>query len=208
MAFGSPLCTNTDALRIAYGRDSATDVSGSIVTDAISDATDEVYTLYGASEKTKIYITANHTEYEFRKVNLKTYRIESVNILNPSTNSRNDTTGSQYTATLQTNKIVISTENASKWAGSYMEFDYIPLDWHLLAKNKAGLNLLDSDESQMNPGENENESPRVSRIAKRISRIQGNLNPVACQGSIESQDYDVRDHERIDQDRFQSNPRY
>lgn len=208
MAFGSPLCTRTDTLRIAYGRDSGLDISGSIVDQAIEDATDEVFTNYGESRKNTFYVDSTHIDYEFRPVNVKTYRLEKVTVLDVDTNKRTTLSSTDYTLDLQTNKLTLTTLNATKWSGSYFEVDWVPLEWHLLAKNKAALNILDTDASQINPGENNAETPRVSRIAKRISRLEGSLMPVSCQGSVENLNYDVRTYDYINQDRFQTDPRY
>ena len=104
--------------------------------------------------------------------------------------------------------ITLTSAQATKYNGSYIEVDYIPQEFNILAKNKAALNLLDNDMAQMNPGDDNVDNPRVSRIAKRISRIENDMMPVECQGSYENKDYDVRERERIYQDRFQTNPTY
>ena len=86
-----------------------------------------------------------------------------------------------------------------------MEVDFWPLDWNKLAKNKAALDLLDADMAAMNPGEGDTDNPRVSRIAKRIRRIQGQIQPVVAVGSYENIDYDVRERSVLFQRRFNQN---
>lgn len=201
------LCTRNDVRYIAFGRTNAVDVSGSDLDRAIEDAQDEVYSRYGYAQRIKVTLVSSRTQYEFRPNRLETFAVERVFINSPNINinnaiNRNLIASGSYTADLNANKITISSGLASSWNGSYMEVDFIPNEWHLLAKNKAALNLLDETVAAMNPGEGDTDNPRVSRIAKRIARIEGDIKPVVAVGSYENIDYDERDRERLSQVRF------
>lgn len=210
----SALCSQSDVLEIAYGKTdtSALDYSTSDVANAIEDASEEIYSRFGDSKKSMFYVATDQTKYEFRRTNEKTYFIRQIAIWNANDNNRTylpEASGS-YTASLQVNMLTFTASQVAGWNGSYCQVDYIPIEWHLLAKNKAALNLLDADAALMQPGEEAIDNPRVSRIAKRIARIEGNLMPVMAQGSFENRNYDVRDRSEepifITQDRFQRNP--
>ena len=138
---------------------------------------------------------------------LETFSVERVFVNSPNINpnnaiNRNEVGSGSYTADLNANTLIISSGLAGSWNGSYLEVDFFPEEWHQLVKNKAALNLLDASMAQMNPGEGEADNPRVSRIAKRIRRIQGQIQPVAAVGSYENFDFDVRERPTLTQRRF------
>ena len=205
---GSSLCSVSDVLQIAYGRSdtSSLDYSTSDILSAIEDAEQEIFSRFGDSMKSQFFIEEDQTEYEFRPNNEKTYFIRQLVIDDPD----NDDSGmsyqpsGSYTVNLNVNKITFSTTQASQWAKRYCYVDFIPYTWHLLAKNKAALNLLDGDAAVMTPGEGDVDNPRVARIARRISRIESDIMPYGAVGSYEEVDYDPRTYDRpyITQKRF------
>ena len=205
---GSELCTNSDALLIAYGRSTGLDYSTSVVNEAVSDATEEVLSEYGPAVKMKMWIRSAEQDYEYRRDRRRTYSIDLLQIRSPDTNEKVYKAPSTYTVDLQKNKLTFTSAQTGSWNSSMCEVDYIPYEWHLLAKNKAALNMLDQDMAQMNPGEGDADNPRVSRIAKRITRIQMSIRTVSAQGSYDNKDFDVRDRDRISQDRYTDYPIY
>lgn len=201
------LATRSDVLRIAYGRTTGTDISGSIVDDAISDAQEEIYSQYNFTNKVKFLIWTSRTQYEFRKGRNQTFAVDRLFINSPNISvdnaiNRNEIASGSYTTDLNKNTITISSGLVASWNGSYGEVDFIPYEWHLLTKNKAALNLLDADMAQMNAGDQESENPRVSRIAKRIKRLEMSIRPMEAVGSFENRVFDERDRPVIDQRRF------
>ena len=201
------LCTRNDVKYIAYGRILSIDITGSSIDRAIEDAQDEVYSRYGYTKRVKVAVVSTRTVYEFRPTRLETYSVDRVFINSPNINidneiNRNLVSSSDYTSDLNANTLTISSGLAGSYNGSYMEVDFIPNEWHVLTKNKAALNLLDENVAAMNPGEGETDNPRVSRIAKRIARIEGDIKPAVAVGSFENIDYDIRDREKLTQVRF------
>ena len=201
------LATRAQVYKVAYGKSTGIDYSGSDCDTAITDSESEIFSDYGYALRKKVYVQSSRTQYEFRPTRAQTFSIERVFVNSPNINinnaiNRNLVNSSSYTASLSQNKITISSALASQWHGSYLEVDFYPQEWHLLVKNKAALNILDGDMAQMNPGEGGTDNPRVSRIAKRISRIQGMLQPMIAVGSFENINYDVRNREEIVQERY------
>ncbi len=201
------LATRAQVLEISHGRSGSVDISGSIVDVAIDDAESEVFTKYGYTRRIKFVVLSSRTQYEFRPTRLETFSVERVFVNSPNINpnnaiNRNEVNSGSYTTDLNANTITISSGLAGSYNGSYLEVDFFPIEWHKLVKNKAALNVIDTDMTQMNPGEGDTDNPRVSRIAKRIRRIEGNISPVMAIGSYENIDYDVRDRDSITQRRF------
>ncbi len=201
------LATSDQVKLVAYGRVSAIDISASDILEAIDNSESEVFADYGYAMRVKFAIFSSRTQYEFRPTRLKTYSVERVYVNSPNISpnnaiNRNLIGSGSYTASLTKNTIVISSGLAGSWNGSWMEVDFFPTEWNKLAKNKAALDLLDGDMAQVNPGEGDTDNPRVSRIAKRIRRIQGQIQPVVAVGSYENFDYDVRERPVLTQRRF------
>lgn len=205
------LATRAQVLEVAYGRSSGVDVSGSQVDTAIEDASAEVFADYNYARRVRFSILSSRTQYEFRPTRLETFSVERVFVNSPNINPNNEPNRNEvpsgslsgsYTEDLTANKITITSASAGSWNGSWMEIDFFPIEWHQLVKNKAALNLLDASMAQMNPGEGDTDNPRVSRIAKKIRRIQGQIQPVKAVGSYENYDYDVRERSILYQRRF------
>ena len=204
------LATQNDVKFVAYGRTSAVDVAASDILQSIDDAETEIFSDYGYAMRVKFAIFSTRTQYEFRPSRLETFSVERVFVDSPNINpnnaiNRNEIGSGSYTVDLDANKITISSGLATSWNGSWMEVDFFPVEWHNLVKNKAALNLLDADMAQVSPGEGETDNPRVSRIAKRIRRIQGHIQPIFAVGSYENIDYDIRDRPILLQRRFNKN---
>ena len=201
------LATSAQVKLVAYGRSDAVDVSGSDVLDAIDNAETEVFEDYGYAMRVRFAIFSSRTQYEFRPTRLKTFSVERVFINSPNIApnnaiNRNEIGSGSFTTDLNSNKITISSGLAASWNGSWMEVDFFPLSWNKLCKNKAALDLLDADMAAMNPGDGDIDNPRVSRIAKRIRRTQGQIQPVMAVGSFENFDFDVRERPVLTQRRF------
>lgn len=205
------LCTRNEVLLIVYGRSSGIDVSGSDIDSAIEDSQDEIYSRYGEMNKAQFNILSARTQYEFRPTRNETYLVKRFFVDSPNINvnnaiNRNQIASGSFTTDLDKNTITISTALASSWNGSYGQVDFVPHEWHELCKNKAALNLIDVTAAEMRPGEaTATENPRISRIAKRIARIEGNIGPGGAVGSFENMDYDVRDRDSLIQKRFNQN---
>lgn len=201
------LCTQAQVKLVAYGRTDAIDVSASDVLEAIDNAETEVFEDYGYAMRVQFAIFSSRTQYEFRPTRLKTFSVERVFINSPNISpnnaiNRNEVNTGSYSVNTVQNKITISSGLAGSWHGSWMEVDFFPLSWNKLCKNKAALDLLDADMAAMNPGDGDTDNPRVSRIAKRIRRIQGQIQPVMAVGSFENRDFDVRERPVLTQRRF------
>lgn len=206
------LATRNDVLFVAYGRTDGLDVSGSDVDIAIETAQEEIFDDYGDSVHTQFNIISTRRVYEFRKNRQETHEIKFVFVKNPQlppqdTINRNEIISASYTPDLNANTLSFSADQVGGWNASICEVNYIPKSWHHLAKNKAALNLLDSEGAQINPGEGEPESPRITRIAKRIRRLEGTVAPKQAVGSFENIEFDERtDKEIVDQRRFNRTP--
>ena len=201
------LATRAQVQLIAFGRSLGLDVSGSETDTAIEDASAEVFADYNYAKRVRFSVLSSRTQYEFRPTRLETFSVEKVFVNSPNINpnnepNRNEVGSGSYTVDLNVNKITISSGLAGSWHGSWLELDFFPEEWHQLVKNKAALNLLDASMAQMNPGDGDTDNPRVSRIAKKIRRIQGQIQPVMAVGSFENFDYDVRERDVLFQRRF------
>ncbi len=201
------LCTQAQVKLVAYGRTTGIDVAASDLIDAIDNAETEIFEDYGYAKRVRFSVLNSRTQYEFRPTRLKTYSVERVFVNSPNIApnnqpNRNLVNSGSYTADLSANKITISSGLAGSWNGSWLEVDFWPLSWNKLAKNKAALDLLDADMAAMNPGDGNVDNPRVSRIAKRIRRIERQIQPVVAVGSFENSDYDVRERSVLYQRRF------
>ena len=157
------LCTEAEVLQMAYGKSDTTslDYSSSDVTQAISDASKAIYRKYGNSEKSQFYIESDQTEYEFRPDNMETYFIKQLVIhdIDDADSGMSYKASTDYAVDLNVNKLTFTSTQSSDWAGRYCYVDYIPVEWNLLAKNKAALDLLDGDAAMMNAGEGTTDNP-------------------------------------------------
>lgn len=201
------LCTRSEALVAAYGRSTGLDVSGSDVDTAISDAENEIYSDWEINKVSQFQIVSTRTQYEFRKDRSKTYSISKIFIKTPNVNhnqiNRNEVVSGSYTGDTTNNKITLTSGQVSGWNGSIMEVHFIPQEFNNLAKKKAALNIIDSPAVAMQPGDTNTEVPRVSRLAKGITRIEHSLSSIEVVGSYENILYDRReDIEWITQKRF------
>jgi len=197
---GTKLCTRADVLQIAFGRadTSSLDYTGSDVDEAIIDATNEAFGRYFPSKQSQFFIESDQTEYEFRPDNSETYLIKQLVIhdIDNADTGMSYQSSSNYTADLNSNKLTFTAAQVAEWANRYCYVDFIPIQWHDLVKNKAALNLLDGDAALMQPGDGTIDNPRVTRIAKRIGRIEADLKPFEVQGDRENINYEPRTVDR------------
>lgn len=201
------LCTVDEVMRVAgfHTGDIGSDVIGS----EIIDVEREIYAKYGNPVKKGTFsLDPQYTDYVFRTNRKETWAITSVTVYEQFAPNYERSLGSnsppaflEYEADLLNNTIKFSTETVGSYNGQRCEVEYIPVEFNLICKWKAALNLLDTASTV--DGETV-ENTQTIRLIDRLRRVEESLVPSIVFGSSEFEGWDERQGEDVPQNHLNS----
>ncbi len=193
---GSPLSTASEVRRVAQLSNNH-EIDDAEIDLFIVDVDNEIRMWYGdPMDKTRTHIqfsgTSGSTSYDFTGDDRPVFRLDSVEVdgtlLVP--------TGS-FTANLDIGEIDFNSSFLDNFDGDRLDFEFVPMSFHLLSTYLAALYLLES--TTVISGENVRH-PRIAALNRRVESIKELLQPKGAWGSGEFVDWDPRQSRLVIQD--------
>ena len=192
---GSLVATVEEVRRVAQLSNNS-EITDGEVASFIEDAWQEVRGEYGDPlSKTFTYIRfsgTGSTNYDFTGDDRPVYRLDFVEV----DGTINVPTGS-YTANLDLGEIDFNSTFLSDFDGERLDFEYVPMQYHLLVKYLAAKYLLET--TTKISGENVRH-PRIAGLKMRVERIEGQISPQGAISSGEFANWDPRRGRHVTQD--------